>query len=287
MLQSVPAGGKSTWAKQFVQGKSDWVIVNRDSIREATGEYWVPDRENYISDVEEFQIRSAIKNKLNVIIDATNLNPKTINKWNNLAIELGVELETKEFKISYKEACERDKERGENGGRAVGEKVLRGFFEKYYPNEIKEYYKVEKKMLKQDPDLPYCILVDLDSTIALNQGRSPYDYSKVDEDLVDKRMLKLIKVLINGFDNLDLIFISGREGTRECFEKTHDWILKHFTYLYRLYLRSEKDYRKDYQVKADLYMKYVHEKYNVLCVIDDSPNCIEMYREIGLLSLQC
>jgi predicted kinase len=39
VLQGVPASGKSTWAKEYVKDKPDWVIVNRDSIIEATGQY--------------------------------------------------------------------------------------------------------------------------------------------------------------------------------------------------------------------------------------------------------
>lgn len=40
VLQGIPASGKSTWAKEFIKGKEDqWIIVNRDSIRESTGKY--------------------------------------------------------------------------------------------------------------------------------------------------------------------------------------------------------------------------------------------------------
>lgn len=131
VTQGVPASGKSTWAKNFVRGKADWVIVNRDSIRESTGEYWVPSRESYISDLEGYAVVSAISHDLNVIIDATNLNPKTFKKWKGLAEKLGCEFEVKTFDISYEEALKRDTERGLNGGRAVGEKVLADFFDRY------------------------------------------------------------------------------------------------------------------------------------------------------------
>ena len=84
ILQGVPASGKTTWAKEFVTGREDWVIISKDSIRESTGNYWVPSRENYISEVEELQVKSAIKNNLNIILDSTNLNPKVIEKWKKL-----------------------------------------------------------------------------------------------------------------------------------------------------------------------------------------------------------
>ena len=121
VLQGPPASGKSTFAKEFVKDKPDWIIVSRDEIREGTGKYWVPSRENYISDVEELSIRAAINRNLNVIIDATNLNQKTIDKLTNLAAELEVELEFKKFIISFNEAYWRDTKRT----RKVGLQVFR------------------------------------------------------------------------------------------------------------------------------------------------------------------
>ena len=50
----------------------------------------------------------AITNDLNVIIDATNLNPKTIEKWEKIAEEDCVEIEYKLFEIPYKEALDVD-----------------------------------------------------------------------------------------------------------------------------------------------------------------------------------
>lgn len=39
VLQGPPASGKSTFARKFVKSNLDWVIVNRDSLREGRGEY--------------------------------------------------------------------------------------------------------------------------------------------------------------------------------------------------------------------------------------------------------
>ena len=39
VLCGPPASGKSTYAREFIKGKIDWVIVNRDSIREGRGDY--------------------------------------------------------------------------------------------------------------------------------------------------------------------------------------------------------------------------------------------------------
>ena len=89
------------------------------------------EQESYISDIEEFEIRSAIKHKLNPIIDATNLNPKTVAKWKALAEELNVDIEFKLFEIDFATALERDSKRE----RSVGKKVLERFFKDYFPDK--------------------------------------------------------------------------------------------------------------------------------------------------------
>ena len=131
VLQGIPASGKSTWAKQWAKEyPNSRVVVNRDSLRSMLGEYWVTQREPLINKLEEICVIEALKSNYEVCIDATNLNPKTISKWQNLSKDMNVDIEFKEFKISEEEAIARDK------GRAleVGEKTIRNFYEKYYKN---------------------------------------------------------------------------------------------------------------------------------------------------------
>lgn len=160
ILSGPPAAGKTSYAREFIKGKTDWVIVNRDSLREGRGDYWIPSQEDYISDLEEFSIRAAIKRNYNVIIDATNLNPKTREKWVRLAAETKSLIEFKEFYIPFKEALERDK----NRERSVGEKVLKRFYQQYYPEQyMRETAEFDSRYIReQDKTLPKCIICDLD-----------------------------------------------------------------------------------------------------------------------------
>ena len=76
ILQGLPASGKSTYAKKLVNANPEnTIIVNRDSIREGLGKYWVPSRECLVTQIEQFMIKEALLKRYNVIIDATNLNP--------------------------------------------------------------------------------------------------------------------------------------------------------------------------------------------------------------------
>lgn len=281
VLQGVPASGKSTWAKEFIKGKKDWVIVSRDNIRESTGEYWVPERENYITELEEYAIESALKNNLNVVIDATNLNPKTTSKWINLANKEKVEIEFKMFKISYKEALERDT----NRERPVGKKVIRTFFSKYFPDEIAGFSD-NRKIKEADNHLPDAIICDIDGTVALRNNRSPFDYSKVLEDTFDPRM----KVLLNALQNhhVKLIFVSGREGTEQCVRDTKKWIGENIDehINWTIIFRKAGDYRNDAEVKQEIYDNQIKNRYNVVAVFDDRDRVVKMWRDMGLLCLQ-
>lgn len=134
IFRGPPASGKTTVAKQYVlDNPEDCVRVSRDDIRQMLGKYWVPSRENLVSDIETNSIKVALVNGYDVIIDATNLNPKTMAKWQKMASDLNVYIQTREFLISYEEAVKRDKGRELE----VGEKTIRGFYERYYPEELK------------------------------------------------------------------------------------------------------------------------------------------------------
>lgn len=284
VLQGVPACGKSTLAKEMHEKDSSYVIVNRDAIRESRGTYWLPRQEGYISDIEEFEVRSAIKHGLNPIIDATNLNPKTIEKWENLAKELGCEIELKPLKIDFETALKRDQQRP----RPVGEKVLKSFFYKYFPEEL-EIYNTDPR-LKQanfqrttDISKENCVLVDIDGTLALHAGRSPYDWSRVGEDIPNQMLIKLIRTLSSVYK---IIVLSGREGTEECAAKTKQWLDRYLSVPYTLYMRKEKDMRPDEVIKKEIYERQIAHKYNVIAVYDDRNKVCDMWRSEGLLCNQ-
>lgn len=160
VLQGPPASGKTTEARKMAKIGTPYVIVSRDAIRESRGDYWIPDQEDYISDMEEFAVRSAIKRGLIPIIDATNLNPKTIKKWEDLAKELGCAVEYKKFYIPFKEAVERDK----NRERSVGEKVLKRFYTTYFYNEFVNEVGYDTRLIRLSNDKPNCVVFDLDGT---------------------------------------------------------------------------------------------------------------------------
>lgn len=136
VLVGIPASGKTTYARQFIKGKSDkWIIVNRDNIRNMLGEYWIPTREKLITDIEDDMIQEGLRHGYNIIIDATNINQKTVKRIeNNIEVIKGltgyqIEIEYLSFSISLKKAIIRDFFRGLFGGRKVGKKIIKKFYD--------------------------------------------------------------------------------------------------------------------------------------------------------------
>jgi predicted kinase len=278
ILQGPPASGKSTFARELAKAGTPYVIVNRDSIREGRGEYWIPDQEDYISDMEEYAVRSAVKRNLIPIIDATNLNPKTIEKWENLAKELNCEIEYKKFYIPFTEALERDSKRE----RPVGKKVLIKFYTKYFYDEyVKEVGYDDRKIYEGNHKSP-CVVIDLDGTTMLHNGRLPFDWNKVSTDIFDPRMLKIINKFYESA--VKIIFLTGRpESVRNA---TDDCLNSKLWFGYELIMRPINDNRSGDVLKKDLWEKYIDPYYNTLCVFEDSNKCVDMWRDLGLLTCQ-
>ena len=278
VLVGPPASGKTTFARELAKAGTPYVIVNRDSIREGRGEYWIPDQEDYISDMEEYAVRSAVKRSLIPIIDATNLNPKTIEKWENLAKELNCEIEYKKFYIPFKEALERDSKRE----RSVGKKVLINFYTKYFYDEyVKEVGYDDRKIYEGNHKSP-CVVIDLDGTTMLHNGRLPFDWNKVSTDIFDPRMLKIINKFYESA--VKIIFLTGRpESVRNA---TDDCLNSKLWFGYELIMRPINDNRSGDVLKKDLWEKYIDPYYNTLCVFEDSNKCVDMWRDLGLLTCQ-
>ena len=298
VLQGPPCSGKSTWAKEYVKYAHNTVIVSRDSFRlhlcggDTTNMFKGMNnvREDLITKMESESITEALKAGFDVVVDATNLNPKTINRMYKLADSAGLartDIEFKEFYIPFKEAVKRDLIRKEAGGHYVGKHVIRGFYERYYVEKYEaELLKTVKPFRQpQQTDLTAAIICDLDGTLAWMQGRSPYDGTKVDNDEIDPQLRDLLALLRRmGFT---LLFVSGREGTEECRTKTQKWLEDHFgNQNFKLFMRKEKDYRGDEIIKKEIYDAYIKDQYYIAAVFDDRNKVVDMWRKEGLLCCQ-
>jgi hypothetical protein len=135
-------------------------------------------------------------------------------------------------------------------------------------------------------ELPKAIICDLDGTLALLGDRSPFDASTAEDDLINLPIANILEVYDNqSLYDISLILLSGRE---EHFRgATERWLKKYKITNYKaLYLRKNRDFRKDFVVKKEIYEKRIKRKYDVLFVLEDRDQVVKMWREVGLPCLQ-
>jgi predicted kinase len=289
ITKGLPASGKSTWACELIKKEPNkWKRINKDLLREMLdGGVWSGENEKDIIFLRnELMVRFLMKG-FSVIIDDTNLDPKhanaiketveIINKKEEGKPEFNIEVEERFFDTPVYECIERDKLRGD---KSVGERVIINMWKKYLDRPVKQEY---------NPELPDCIIVDVDGTLAYRCDRDIFDYTKVSGDHPNENLIKIIRTLHYGNVGLKIFILSGREdSSRDC---TQQW-LDHNLDLERgidgLFMRKTGDHRPDYIVKGELYEEYIKGKYNIIAVMDDRPQVINgLWKKEGLFVMDC
>lgn len=276
ILKGLPASGKSTFAKELVE-KSDglWKRSNKDELRlMLDGGQWSKANEKFVIKVRNSIILEALDNGKNVVVDDTNLDPcheadirALVEKFIKLKWK-EVDIEVKMFDTPLLECIDRDRKR--DGKAKVGEKVIRDMYNRYLRKEIQP--------VTFDSALPMLDICDLDGTLALHNGRSPYDAAKCETDLLNEPVAAMLRA--NMHYGHEVIFLSGREDIYR--EQTQRWLDKHGFGGIRLLMRPAGDKRNDAIVKQELYEAHIKGRYNVLAVIDDRARVCRMWHSLGL-----
>ena len=134
------------------------------------------------------------------------------------------------------------------------------------------------------PGTPRAVLVDIDGTVALMAGRSPFDETRVHEDHPNLPVIEAVRDAHGSGKRV--VFLSGR--TETCRGTTITWLRTHIQRDFDgPYMRPAGDNRKDAIVKRELFDRYVRENYDVAYVIDDRLQVVRMWRALGLTVLQC
>ena len=279
----ISASGKTTWAEEQQRQQKRLFNINRDKIRfdiVQPGSNWSTYKHNKkneskVTELEFTAAITAVDCGADIIISNTNLNPKTRKFWKKFAEESGYEFEIKEFPITLEEAIKRDNLR-QNG---VGEQVIRKQYQQWL-----EY--IGRKTYVPNEELPKCIIVDIDGTVAEMNGRKPFEWDKVDTDLPRQFVIDIVTGYANKH-NCSIVFLSGRDGC--CYDKTRDWLDKYIgnDVQWILSMRAEKDNRKDSIVKEEIFWNIVAPNYNVLGVFDDRPQVLQMWHELKLPNVIC
>jgi len=131
--------------------------------------------------------------------------------------------------------------------------------------------------------LPRAIICDIDGTLAITGDRSPFDWKKVGLDTLNYPVAKLVEIM-NRYGH-KIILCSGRDES--CRDETIKW-LKYYQIKYdHLFMRPEKDNRKDSIIKEEIYNKHIKDKFYIEFVLDDRDQVVDLWRKkLGLPCFQ-
>lgn len=291
MCKGLPGSGKSTWARSTTfEWKGSFQIVTKDDIRdELHYKTWSYDIEKEVMRIRDMRI-SEVLSKGGLVISAdTNLAPKHEARLRELARKYRADFVIQSFLDVPVETCiERDLARkGDPDSHCVGEKVIRDMVSKYIDRtpqtpQVKSEVEVNPTPYKANKKLPKAILVDVDGTLALMKGRSPYDTAKADKDLLNDPIAEVVSWASDA--DFRVIIMSGRDSKFR--DLTEQWLTKHHVPWDGLYMRPEGDKRNDAVVKLELFDNHIRDVYNVKFVLDDRDRVVKMWRKLGLTCLQ-
>lgn len=294
LTRGVPGSGKTTYAENWVaEDPTTRARVNRDDLRAMIqpGNPGILDGEleKKLTTHQHFMVKSLLENGFDVIADDTNLNPRTVKAW----YTLWDDIEFIDFPVDFDTSRRRDYERGQDGGRYVGEAVIKSFYDKWsisrttgalpdIPKRTQPFAGNWAQYIA-DPTAPAAIIVDIDGTLAHMTDRGPYDTSRYHTDEFDGTIGKIVETYADTH-GASVIIMSGRdERFREVTEK---WLRDNGVYFDEFHMRPALDTRNDAIVKHELFHKYVADNYNVHFVLDDRDRVVEMWRAMGLKTLQ-
>lgn len=285
MTLGVSGSGKSTWAKNEMSRHPAGAIVrvNKDTLREMAhdGRFAGRQTEAQILAIRDAVVLEMLRRGVDVIVDDTNIAVVHETRLREIAAEAGARFELVDFSSVPVETClARDKLRV--GSAQVGPEVIR--------KQAQDLARRGPVKLPQQPEpyiapanVPDCVLVDLDGTLALKSDRSPFDWHRVGEDAPNPPVVDLVRAL--HLTGEKIIVMSGRDSV--CRQESEQWLADHVVPGLELFMRPEGDQRRDDIVKLELFNQHIRGRYNVKFVLDDRQRVVDMWRRVlGLTALQ-
>jgi predicted kinase len=287
ITRGLPASGKTTFARKLQPGV---VRVNRDDLRrmlhgQRLFTQWA---EGQVTHAQRATVEALLRARADVIVDDTNLRNKTVREWAELAARFSATFEVHDFTdVPLDECLRRDADRPAD--ERVGEEPIRRMHERYLAGKNLPlpvpYVDVGGPGVVYSPpaDVPEVVLVDIDGTVALMNGRSPYDMTRVGEDLPNPAVIAAVRAMHAA--GYGIVFCSGRDDS--CRAETQAWLELHVDVPYLgLFMRAEGDSRKDSIVKREIFDDEIRDRWRVVGVFDDRQQVVRMWRALGLTVFQ-
>ncbi len=295
--RGLPASGKSTLARAWVaEDPARRARINRDDLRAQLhgGEYLGEDTERQIVAVRDAAITALLKRGVDVICDDTNLPSRVVRDLRRLAVLAGAEFEVVDLTdVSLGDCILRNLRRV--GPARVPVDKIRDMHARYiagrgHPLPLADESEkvdltIEFEPYVPKPGTPPVVLVDIDGTVARMVARSPFDETRVHEDLPNLPVIAAVEAMAAA--GYGVVYCSGR--TDACRLATGTWLRKHLPKVgvhAELFMRPVGDVRKDSVVKAEIFDRHIRDRYNVVGVFDDRDQVVAMWRSLGLTVFQ-
>ena len=288
ILVGPPGSGKSTYAKYLLRTEENWFRVSRDDFRlmQFSMDNLSDDFEKVLTQVVNQSIHALLKQKANVVVDATHTRKEFLNAMVN-EFQFAADISFKLFDVDKEELESRVENRYHETGKHIPKQVLDKQFASmqklmntYDFSDIKMKRKV-LKYLEQDTALPKAIVCDLDGTLALMNGRNPFDAASCLEDSPNVPVVNMVKNYTKlGYK---ILLLSGRSD--EFKPQTLKWLKIHNIEYDLLVMRNKGDFRKDSVIKEEFFKNNIVSKFYVEVVLDDRDQVVDLWRE--KLNLPC
>lgn len=289
ITRGLPASGKTTFARAWVaEDVQSRARVNRDDLRASlfAGHGVLGHTlEEVVTTAQRAQVQALLERGTSVVVDDTNLRLRFARAWAEIAADVGAEFEVHDLPTPVEECIKRDEARQAAGQRFVGRAVIEDMAKRFakWPT-VAPVEREQPATYTPDLTLPSAVLVDIDGTVALMQGRSPYDGELVHTDIPNPAIVRLVADLRAGGERI--VFCSGRDA--EYRDVTMRWLLENDVAEPDdpLLMRPAGDTRKDSIIKRELFEEHVRHAYAVRFVLDDRNQVVRMWRSLGLTCLQ-
>lgn len=296
LTRGLPASGKSTWARKLVEENTNIVRLNRDDFRQMLFGKAVLDTtgEAMVTAAQHGAVDNALAAGFNVVVDDTNFFARGVKALMLIARKHDAKIVFQDFThVSLEECLRRDEKRrlegNSNLSQAVGEQVIRGMHDRYIkgrqlPLPVPDVPELVVEPYNNPVDLPHAVIVDIDGTLAKMTDRSPFDWHRVGEDNPVPAVIAAVSAAFQAGNKI--IVMSGRDSS--CRYETLEWLIKHLSKVsdFDLFMRPEKDNRRDDLIKVELFNNHVRNKFHVEYVLDDRDQVIRAWRKLGLNTFQ-
>lgn len=285
VLTGIPASGKTTFARSLGIPR-----FNLDDYRAMLGLPFSKENERLAVKAMVSGAHAVAATGADIVLDNTHLHKKLPKLYKDTFYDLpDARFVVEDFNgVGIIECIERDAKRTVGH---VGEEVIWKLV-KSAQHAAKTGWKLTSEWMNErpvavpyvpDPSLPPCTLWDLDGNLAIHNGRGPYEFDKVESDLVNLEVARQLRLHYN--TGIRCILFSGRKG--EFKEHTLRWLRANERLIphHALFMRPEGNNEGDDIVKLWMFDQYIRYNYNVLGVWDDRNRVVSMWR--GGLKLPC